>query len=393
MSLNGKKAQQESLEAQLESAIAHSDDEQCLELMRSLGRLCPDDAEIQHRLGSVEEQLGTAEKALAAHLCSISLAPQNPLTYLYSGFCLQQMGRRDEAIEVWSLGSDLEPALLNPPHRNDPTGERLVAAATALREHFSQLHRDSSNTTTPSHKITGAIWPQTTDTPFDYQTDQQRPSLFYIPELTARPWHDLQGLRWVEHLEALSGDIVKEFSDAQNSLHAFCRPYLGVEMKLGRQFAELQGSLNWTAFDLYREGKLQSKVAQYFPVTLAALEQVPLYGMDSLPYEVFFSVLKPGQHIKPHFGLSNHSLTIHLPLIVPPGCSLTVAGQRRQWVPGRILAFDDSYIHEAINPGGEQRVVLIFSIWHPDLSKGECDAIQRSFTARARWLAARQLPL
>jgi len=164
-------------------------------------------------------------------------------------------------------------------------------------------------------------------------------------------------------------------------------------MKLGRQFAELQGSLNWTAFDLYREGKLQSKVAQYFPVTLAALEQVPLYGMDSLPYEVFFSVLKPGQHIKPHFGLSNHSLTIHLPLIVPPGCSLTVAGQRRQWVPGRILAFDDSYIHEAINPSGEQRVVLIFSIWHPDLSKGECDAIQRSFTARARWLAARQLPL
>ena len=36
-----------------------------------------------------------------------------------------------------------------------------------------------------------------------------------------------------------------------------------------------------------------------------------------------------------------------------------------------MLIFDDTMEHEAWNDGPEDRVVLIFDIWHPDLSEQE----------------------
>lgn len=104
---------------------------------------------------------------------------------------------------------------------------------------------------------------------------------------------------------------------------------------------------------------------------------------------MFFSLLKAGQHIQPHFGQSNHSLTVHLPIIVPKGGYLTVANEIRAWQKGKVIIFDDSYIHEAINPSEEDRVVMIFSIWHPDLSIEEQRSILASFQARSQWLEAR----
>ena len=43
----------------------------------------------------------------------------------------------------------------------------------------------------------------------------------------------------------------------------------------------------------------------------------------------------------------------------------------RHWEEGKVLVFDDSFEHEAWNDSEAPRVVLIFDIWHPDLSKGE----------------------
>ena len=71
---------------------------------------------------------------------------------------------------------------------------------------------------------------------------------------------------------------------------------------------------------------------------------------------------------------------------------MTVAGEARQTRRGKLLAFDDSYLHEARNRSESERVVLIFSIWHPDLSAAEQGAIRQTFRHRNQWLASRQLP-
>ena len=49
-----------------------------------------------------------------------------------------------------------------------------------------------------------------------------------------------------------------------------------------------------------------------------------------------FSLLKPGAHIRPHHGLFNFRLICHLPLIVPPGCTLRVGNQERSWSEGKL---------------------------------------------------------
>ena len=84
-----------------------------------------------------------------------------------------------------------------------------------------------------------------------------------------------------------------------------------------------------------------------------------------------FSLLKPRTRIPPHTGVTNVRLVTHLPLIVPEGCSFRVGNETRPWIPGRAWVFDDTIEHEAWNDSDKLRVVLIFDIWHPDLTPPE----------------------
>lgn len=380
------------LEQIISAAFAAGDHDGGLAALRRLAGLCPEDAAIQHRLAVVEEQIGSPRAALRAHLRSVELAPRNPLAYLYAGFCLQRLGREQEAVSVWSLGSDLDPRLLQPDQTRDPGGLRRNAAARSLRGFLSALHLDTVGATADVSRVAEAIWVQTHDRAFRYREPQQRPHLFYLPGLPAQPWYEPGDWGWATSLEARTDAIVGEFLAAQDALQAHGRPYLDRRLRLGPEFAALSGSLNWTALDLYRDGELQPEVAERFPQTMTALAEFPHYGLGDTPFEIFFSVLKPGQKISPHYGLSNHSVTVHLPLIVPDGCALTVAGERRCWRPGQLLAFDDSYLHDAFNSSTEPRVVLIFSVWHPALSAPERDAVRRSFLSRREWLTGRRVP-
>lgn len=66
-----------------------------------------------------------------------------------------------------------------------------------------------------------------------------------------------------------------------------------------------------------------------------------------------FSVLHNGAHIKPHCGPWNCRLTFHLglqvPNVSPQECGIKVADKTKQWHEGKMLAFDDSFFHEAWN--------------------------------------------
>jgi aspartate beta-hydroxylase len=101
-------------------------------------------------------------------------------------------------------------------------------------------------------------------------------------------------------------------------------------------------------------------------VTCGLLEQVPR------AYEhAFFSALTPGTHIIKHHGPTNKKLRIHLPLAGVSGSRMRVADSVHEAEEGKVLVFDDSFEHEAWHDGAETRFVLIFDIWHPDLSDEE----------------------
>lgn len=110
--------------------------------------------------------------------------------------------------------------------------------------------------------------------------------------------------------------------------------------------------------------------------------------MTGIPFSfAFFSVLGPNSSIDAHYGPVNLRLRCHFPLILPSQkddkgeelCGMEIGGQRVQWKLGEPLFFDDSYHHRVWNHSGQERVVLLFDIWHPDLVVEEVDAVTDMF--------------
>jgi aspartyl/asparaginyl beta-hydroxylase (cupin superfamily) len=90
-------------------------------------------------------------------------------------------------------------------------------------------------------------------------------------------------------------------------------------------------------------------------------------------------------HIPPHTGVTNTRLTVHLPLIVPPGCRFRVGGEIREWQTGTAWVFDDTIEHEAWNDSDAPRAILIFDIWNPQLTEVERDLVREATVALAQY--------
>lgn len=217
------------------------------------------------------------------------------------------------------------------------------------------------------------------------QVFQQQPSAFYYPYLAQRQFFEREEFGWVEALEAATPAIRDELVALVESDADF-RPYVENDPdRPHRDFHGLNDNRDWTALYLWRDGKRVEDNARRCPTTMEALSRVPLSAIGSRTPAVLFSRLEPGAHIPPHSGMLNCRLICHLPLIVPPGCWLRVGNETRQWEEGKLLIFDDSFEHEAKNPTGQMRIILLFDIWRPELGEEERSAISSIFDSIDRF--------
>jgi hypothetical protein len=210
---------------------------------------------------------------------------------------------------------------------------------------------------------------------------QQHPSAFYYPYLDQRQFFESEEFEWTPGVEAAAHEIKGELLKVLDEGADF-RPY--IEKNPDRPYRDFHGlneNPSWTALYLWKHGKPVEENARRFPATMATLEKVPLTRFHERTPDVLFSRLEPGAHIPPHTGILNCRLICHLPLIVPKGCWLRVGNETRQWEEGKLLIFDDSMEHEAMNPTGELRIILLFDIWRPELSPEERAAISAIFDA------------
>ncbi|MBA3510348.1 aspartyl/asparaginyl beta-hydroxylase domain-containing protein [Sphingomonas sp.] len=209
----------------------------------------------------------------------------------------------------------------------------------------------------------------------------QQPSVFYYPYLAQRQFWERDEFDWAQELEAQT-PIIRAELEALLVDGADFRPYIEVEEdRPHRDFHGLHGDESWTALYLWKEGKVVEENARRCPQTMAALEKVPISRIGHRTPAVLFSRLLPGAHIPSHHGMLNSRLICHLPLIVPPGGWLRVGNEKREWREGELLIFDDSLEHEAKNPSGETRIILLFDVWKPELGQDEPAAISDIFDA------------
>jgi aspartyl/asparaginyl beta-hydroxylase (cupin superfamily) len=121
------------------------------------------------------------------------------------------------------------------------------------------------------------------------------------------------------------------------------------------------------------------------PRTVATLAALPQVDIPDRGPTAFFSILDAHTHIPAHTGTTNTRLTVHLPLIVPPGCRFRVGGETREWRAGEAWAFDDTIDHEAWNDADVTRVILIFDVWNPQLTLLERGLVRELTVAFAEY--------
>ena len=214
----------------------------------------------------------------------------------------------------------------------------------------------------------------------------QQPTFTHFPRLPAIQFYEREEFPWVAAVERATDDIRTELQSLLADSRDRFSPYLthSPDEPLN-QWRELNQSRRWSALFLYKDGERQDVTADRCPKTLAALEQAPIVRIAHRGPTQLFSLLEPKTRIPPHTGSTNTRLTVHLPLIVPPGCGFRVGTQVREWHPGKLLIFDDTLEHEAWNDSDQDRVILIFDIWNPLMTPAEQDLMTVATAAIAEF--------
>ena len=208
------------------------------------------------------------------------------------------------------------------------------------------------------------------------------PMHYHYPGLSEREFHPRQRFPWLAEFEAAVAEIRAEMEAVLRSERAELVPYLQYpDHEPLAQWAELNRSRDWTAIHLLQGGRRIDANADLCPRTMALLGKLDQPAIPGASPTAMFSLLAPHTTIPPHTGVNNARLLCHLPLVVPDGCWFRVGAETRPWREGEALIFDDTIEHEASNPSDRLRVVMIFDLWHPDLSAVERRAIAAMIAA------------
>jgi aspartyl/asparaginyl beta-hydroxylase (cupin superfamily) len=216
---------------------------------------------------------------------------------------------------------------------------------------------------------------------------RQEPTFLYFPGLPAIAFHPRDAFPWLDGIEAAAADIRRELVDVLAEGPMALEPYVALQEGVPlNQWKELNHSRRWSVYYLWREGQPVTEHLARCPRTVEALSRWPQW--DANGPSALFSILDARTRIPAHTGVNNARLTVHLPLIIPPGCGLRVGAERREWEPGKAFVFDDTIEHEAWNDSDAPRAVFIFDTWNPALSPAERELVRTVVSGIGEYYAA-----
>lgn len=328
------------------------------------------------RLAVVRQLAGAHGQALAAIERALEFAPLDFVNLLMRARLLDQM-------DAPEAGEAFGRALAQ--RRPDPLPAALVPAIRRAEAAWSQWQQglerrigetleDKAIDLTPAEKrraerLCSNIARRT-------RIYHSEPTHFHYPGLREVEFHDRSLFPWLDSLEALTDTIATELDQVANAPQAELVPYVqyGASEPLA-QWRELNHSRDWTAIHLIERGRRIEPNVEHCPQTIEFLSGLSQPQIEGCGANAMFSMLAPQTSIPPHVGVANFRLLCHLPLIIPGKCWFRVGEDIREWQRGTAWIFDDSIEHEARNETDLLRVIMIFDIWHPDLSPAEQQAI------------------
>jgi aspartate beta-hydroxylase len=384
------------------------------QLLARLAQQAPNHPAVLNELGVRMLDRGAAERAHALFVRATTVDPQHPSLWANLASSLKALGRRAEEMDAIEKALQLQPrhlsALLQKAAYLEETGQLRTAARTyqnalacippgtepapAVREalaHAKKLVEEdraalSSELEEPLAAIRerhGGAPQRRVDLCLEALMGKRevfysQPTWMYFPELPAIEFFERADFPWLDVIEAASHEIRAELLRVLVADRDELQPYIDFppDMPLD-QFRELNRSRSWSAYFLWNQGEANAGHIARCPVTARMLEAVPARPrIEARAPTAFFSILDANTRIPAHTGVTNTRLTVHLPLIVPPGCGFRVGGTTREWLPGKAWVFDDTIEHEAWNSSDTPRAILIFDIWNPLLTTAERELIQ-----------------
>ncbi|WP_428992585.1 aspartyl/asparaginyl beta-hydroxylase domain-containing protein [Lysobacter antibioticus] len=370
-------------------ALQRGDAGAAVELLQAAHRAAPNDPMILLSLGMVQRERGDAQAEWEAIGAALTLDPYFLAGLLAKAAYLERHGRAREAAQAYKNALTVAPP---EPHWPDMLRQQLSHAKARVgqfQDEFAEFlaHRVGGPRAALEAGALGR-WDEAASIMVGrskpYHSDSNQ---LYVPRLPAIPFYDRARFPWVPELEARTYDIVREMREVLRNEQAEFTPY--IEYQPGdpvNQWRELNHSRRWSTYKLWSYAQPVHEHLQRCPQTRAALEAVEMAQIADVCPNAMFSALAPHTHIPPHHGETNARLVVHLPLIVPEGCSYRVGYERRHWTVGETLIFDDSIEHEARNDSDELRVVLIFDVWNPLLSLAERDMVDAMMRAHREFL-------
>ena len=337
-------------------------------------------------LGRRTEELDAIEKAL-------EIEPRHVSALLQKGAYLEETGDPRNAARTYQNAlACLPPGAEVPPNIKDALAHAktlvdadLAALTAALEEPLAQIRERHGGAR--QHRVDLCL-----DTLMGKRRPyHSQPTWMYFPELPAIEFFERADFPWLDDVEAATAEIRAELLRVlvadREGLQAYIDFPAGLPLD---QFRELNRSRRWSAYFLWNQSEAIAGHIARCPVTARTLENVPRCWVARRAPTAFFSILDAKTRIPAHTGITNTRLTVHLPLVVPPGCGFRVGGTTREWVPGQAWAFDDTIEHEAWNDSDTPRAILIFDIWNPLLSAAERDMIQTATEAYGQYYSLPQ---
>jgi aspartate beta-hydroxylase len=341
-------------------------------------------------------QAGDFVKAEAQLRAACAVWPSAPILHLEHGQLLEQLGQTHAATRsyfravmkarakgVWLDDASVPPVIL----------PQVLHAMAFAEQHRPEVLRALLDPLTAQfghaalNRVRAALEIYLGANVTRPASPHQRPLFMYVPGLREMPYYDTAKAHadfpWLSDAQDAQPAIASEAAGVLAS--GQLQPFLDVQPGAAslRYLASTDSPdasgapdrpashAQWNAYFFYRHGQRFTEHLSACPATAALLARMPLVNIPGHAPEICFSVLAPGSHILPHTGVTNVRLVAHLPLILPHGCAIKVAGIERAWQLGTSLVFDDTFEHEAWNRASTARVILLMDVWHPDLSPEE----------------------
>lgn len=363
-----EKKQAQTLAAEGMAALARGDGHAARKALEGAISLGWPGAHVWLAVASAYRLLGDAASRRIALERALELAPTHAAALLTAGEFYEETSVPDRARTLYASAL----RVLGP--RTPPAG---LATQAARARAFLTANPDPLEQRIKAAFAPSQLGPSAEDRLFSLSLDilcgqtlpaYQQPTRYLYPGLPQRQFYERHEFDWAAGLEARTPDITSELKALRTGDDRFV-PYVEAQgREAGIKAHALRGNPDWSAFYVVKQGQRVEENIARCPATFAAIEAL---GEDARPapaHSVLFSRLAPGAAIPPHHGQFNTRLICHLPLIIPERCGFRVGNAVREWRQGELLVFDDTIEHEAWNASSEERFVLIFEIWRPELS-------------------------